>query len=60
MNDIADFVINADFDEKLKKINKNVTSNKTKHLDFEKKLNDLSAEIKLASTKVLTKHLINK
>ena len=37
-NDIADFVKNTDFDDKLKSLNKNVTSNKTKHVLAENKL----------------------
>ena len=31
-NDIPDFVKKADFNNKLRKLNKNVTSNKTKHV----------------------------
>ena len=31
-SDIADFVKKTDFDDKLKNLNKKVTSNKTKHL----------------------------
>ena len=37
--------------EKLKYINKNVTSNKTKHVEGEKKLNNLWKKVKLLSTK---------
>ena len=33
-SDIATFVKNTDLDNKLRKINKNVTSNKTKHVLF--------------------------
>ena len=62
--------IELNFNEKLIKINKNVTSNKTKHVETEKKLNDnilsytklindLSGEVKLTSKKGLTKDLIN-
>ena len=36
--DIADFIKRTDFDDKLKKLNKKVTSNKTKHVETEKKL----------------------
>ena len=34
-SDIANFVKNADFDGKLKNLNKKVTSNKSKHLPVE-------------------------
>ena len=44
-NQIADFVKQKDFDNKLKNINKKLTSNKTKHNTVKKKLNDLSKEI---------------
>ena len=36
-SDIANFAKNTDFDDKLKDLNKNVTSNKTKHLVGDKK-----------------------
>ena len=36
-NDTAAFVKKTDFDDKLKKINKKVTSNKTKHIEANKK-----------------------
>ena len=48
-NDIANFVKETDFDNKLK----NVVSNKNE-------LNELSKKIKAISTKGLTKYLINK
>ena len=35
--EIDDFIQNTDFDDKLKNWNKNVTSNKTKHVEAEKK-----------------------
>ena len=38
-NDFADFIKKRDFDDKLKKLNKNVTSNKTKHGHVEYELN---------------------
>ena len=41
------------FDDKLKSLNKNFTTNK-------KELNELSKKVKAISTKVLTKELINK
>ena len=39
--DIDDFVKEKDFDKKLKISNKKFTSNKTKHVEAEKKLTDL-------------------
>ena len=45
-NDIGDFVKKTDFDDKLKNLNKNVTSNKTKHRLVENKLNELSKKLK--------------
>ena len=45
--DIADFVKKTDFDDKLKNRSKKATSNKTKHLDVEKKLDDVSEKVKL-------------
>ena len=40
--DIDDFVPKTDFDDKLKKLNKKVASHKTKHVDTEKKLTDIT------------------
>ena len=40
--DIADFVKERYFDNKLKNTNKKVTSNKPKHVETEKKLTDLT------------------
>ena len=40
-NDIAVLVKKTDFDEKLKNLNKNVTSNKTKHMLVENEINKL-------------------
>ena len=40
-NDIANFVKKADFYEKLKNLNKKITSNKTKHVIAENELNKL-------------------
>ena len=37
-NDNANFVNKTDFDDKLKKLNKKITSNKTKHVLVENKL----------------------
>ena len=49
--DIADFVKKADFDKKPISINKKITSNKTKHLDAEKKLTDMKKKIAQISEK---------
>ena len=40
----------TDFDDKLKNLNKIVTSNKTKHVLFENELNELSKKVKGIST----------
>ena len=48
---IADFVKETDFDNKLKNINKKVTPNKTKHVEAEKKLNDLTKKVAHISEK---------
>ena len=40
--DIADFVKEADFDNKLENLNKKVTSNKAKHVLIENELHELS------------------
>ena len=52
-NDIVNFVKKTDFGDKLKNLNKNVTSNKNA-------LNEVSKQVKAISTKRLTKDLINK
>ena len=59
-DDIADFVKETDFYNKLKNLNKKVTSKKTKHLPVENTLDELSEKDKLISTKGLTEDLINK
>ena len=46
--DTTDFVKNTDFDNKLKSINKKITS---KNVETEKNLNDLAEKVKLTSTK---------
>ena len=46
---IANFVKETDFDEKLKNINK-VTLNKSKHVLAENELNDLSEKVKLSTS----------
>ena len=37
-DDIADFIKQVDFDDKLKTLNKKVTSNKIKHVKAEKRM----------------------
>ena len=56
---MADFVKKTDFDDKLKDLNKNATSNKTKHVRVENELNELSKIVEAISLKGLTKDLIN-
>ena len=43
--DFDDLVENTDFDNKLKDLNENLTSNKTKHVGAKQKLNDLTNKI---------------
>ena len=50
-SDIANFVKITDFDDKLKKINKDVISNKPKHVLFENELNKISEKVKAISSK---------
>ena len=57
---IANFAKETDFDDKLKTLNKDVTSNKTHHILVENELNELSKKTKTISTKGLAKDLINK
>ena len=59
-NDISNFVKKTDFDNKPKKLNKNVTSNETKPVLVKKKLNELTAKVKAILTRGLTKDLIHK
>ena len=49
--DIDDFVTTIYFDVKLKNTNKKVTSKKTKHLEAERKLNNLSKKASQISIK---------
>ena len=44
--DLADFVKKTDFDDKLKNLNKKVTSNKTEHLPVEIELQKLQTFVK--------------
>ena len=50
-NDIDSFVKKKDFDDKLKKVNKKVISNKTKHIEAEKKITDLTNKVVQISDK---------
>ena len=49
--DIVDFAEKTDFEDKLKNLNKKFTSNKTKHLEAEKKLTDLTNKVGQISEK---------
>ena len=50
----------TDFHDKLKSLNKKITSNKTKYLLVENELNELSKKVEAISRKRLTKDWINK
>ena len=54
-NDIAVLIKQTEFDEKLNDLNKNATSNKTKHVLVENGWNELSKKVEDISTKQLTK-----
>ena len=43
--DIDDFLWKIDFDDKIKNLSKNFTSNKTKHIEDEKKITDLTIKV---------------
>ena len=58
--DIADFIKEIDFDDKLKKLDENVASSKTKNVLVENELNEISGKVNAISTKRLTKDLTNK
>ena len=58
-NYITDFLKKTDFDDNLKKLNKKITSNKTKHVLVENKLNKPSKKAEVISTKAVTKDLMN-
>ena len=49
--DLDNFVEKTNFNDKLKNLNKKVTSNKTNHLQTEKKLTDLTNEVAKVSEK---------
>ena len=57
-NDIAVLVKKTDFDEKLKNLNKNVTSNKTKHMLVENEINKLYTVMVLDSIHVQNSHYL--
>ena len=59
-SDSDNLVKMAEFDDKLKNLNKNVISNKAKNVLVENELNELSKKVKAISTKGLTKDLVNK
>ena len=48
---MAAFVKKTDFDDKIKKKNKKVTSNKTKHIEAGKKITDLTNKVTQISEK---------
>ena len=48
---VADPTKKTDFNDKLKDINKKLTSNKTRYLEINKKLDDAAKKLKLISTK---------
>ena len=50
MKHIGNFVKKTDFNDKLKHVNRKITSDKTKHVGVEKKLKELSERVKLLST----------
>ena len=49
--DVVDFIKKNKFDDKLKKLNEKVTSNKTKHVEAEKKITNLTNKNKQTSEK---------
>ena len=57
---IVKIVKKTNFDDKLKNLNKKITSNKTRDLERKTKLDDLEKKVKVISTKGLTQGLINK
>ena len=50
-SDIVNFANKTDFDDKLKNLNKKITSNKTEHVLVETELNELTKKVKLLATK---------
>ena len=59
-SDIANFIKKTKFDDKLKNLNKEVASNKAKHVLHENEWSELSKKVKAISTQGFTKDLINK
>ena len=49
--DISDFIKMKDFYDKLKNLNKKVTSNKAKHIEAENKITDLTNKVGKISEK---------
>ena len=58
-SDIANFIKETDFDDKLNNLNNKITSNKTKHVLVENESNGLSKKVEAISRKGLTEDLIN-
>ena len=52
-SDFANFVNKADLDDKLKKLNKQVTLDKTKHVLLENKLKELTKKFNYYQQKVI-------
>ena len=50
-SDIVNFANKTDFDDKIKNLNKKITSNKTEHVLVETELNELTKKVKLLATK---------
>ena len=59
-NDVVNLLNKTDFDDKLKNLDKKVTSNKTRRIEVETKLDDLEEQFKIISTKGLPADWINK
>ena len=51
-NDIANFVNNTDFDNKLLSFNKRINSNKSKHVLVENELNELSKKVEAINKRI--------
>ena len=58
-SEMANFLKKTEFDDKLKKLHRDVTSNKTKHPLFENGLNEQSRKVEAIATKEPTKDFIN-
>ena len=55
---IANFVKNKNFDAKIKNLNKNITSNKTKHVLVEHELNELSKNLSNFVPSIVDHHVL--